>query len=326
MFSRDWEYGVVLIISINSAEFINAAKKCTRVYWATQTSQEARTPITRCNCLNLEGRTLCSVHGAALEQQSVRTPLNFGKMSQLLLSRIYRIMKYFVSLFVGGNKLEEHSTLQDALLNFKGVFMEKTGNEWEKRKNFTKQPKLFNIIEIDYLQDTVDGENTKKVISLIEFSSGCSTNLKMSWKIDDTILHQIIRTDLHEFHKSSFISIFLLLITDFGNELEVKARVGCSRTDLSHLRYECVESTNERVWNWSPENATWKNLKRTNIEGVQDSQWVAGTHREEVFSTSISGCFKSILHCYPSWLRNEFTAAVGLRRRHQSEQLCNSPL
>lgn len=89
-------------------------------------------------------------------------------------------MKYFVSLFVGGNKLEEHSTLQDALLNFKGVFMEKTGNEWEKRKNFMKQPKLFNIIEIDYLQDTVDGENTKKVISLIEFSSGCSTNLKMS--------------------------------------------------------------------------------------------------------------------------------------------------
>lgn len=62
--------------------------------------------------------------------------------------------------------MERHNTLQDALLDFKSVFLEKTGNEWDQRKNFVKQPKLFNIIEIDYMQDNGDEQSTKKVCVL----------------------------------------------------------------------------------------------------------------------------------------------------------------
>lgn len=53
----------------------------------------------------------------------------------------------------GSNKLQEHATLQDALLEFKSVFLDKTGNEWESRKHFVKQPKHFDIIEMDLMQD-----------------------------------------------------------------------------------------------------------------------------------------------------------------------------
>lgn len=49
------------------------------------------------------------------------------------------------------------------MLDFKGLFLEKTGNEWENRKNFEKKPKLFNIIEIDYMQDHDAALCTKQV-------------------------------------------------------------------------------------------------------------------------------------------------------------------
>lgn len=57
-----------------------------------------------------------------------------------------------VGTVIGSNKLEEMPSKEDALEHFMKLYEEKTGNAWHS-KNFTKYPKKFYPLEIDYGQD-----------------------------------------------------------------------------------------------------------------------------------------------------------------------------
>ncbi|XP_037580997.1 poly [ADP-ribose] polymerase 1 [Dermacentor silvarum] len=66
-----------------------------------------------------------------------------------------------VGTSVGGNKVEEMDSLHEAKTHFKSLFEEKTGNLWEERKDFVKQPNRFYPLELDYGQDSVDKKQLK---------------------------------------------------------------------------------------------------------------------------------------------------------------------
>lgn len=57
-----------------------------------------------------------------------------------------------VGTVIGSNKLEEMPSKEDAVEHFMKLYEEKTGNAWHS-KNFTKYPKKFYPLEIDYGQD-----------------------------------------------------------------------------------------------------------------------------------------------------------------------------
>ncbi|BFZ12172.1 hypothetical protein BsWGS_15210 [Bradybaena similaris] len=55
-----------------------------------------------------------------------------------------------VGTTIGGNKLEKCGSYDTAVLGFKDLFRDKTGNSWESRKTFQKMPNKFYPLEIDY--------------------------------------------------------------------------------------------------------------------------------------------------------------------------------
>ncbi|XP_004641229.1 poly [ADP-ribose] polymerase 1 [Octodon degus] len=57
-----------------------------------------------------------------------------------------------VGTVIGSSKLEKMPSKEDAIENFMKLYEEKTGNAWHS-KNFTKYPKKFYPLEIDYGQD-----------------------------------------------------------------------------------------------------------------------------------------------------------------------------
>ncbi|XP_021535185.1 poly [ADP-ribose] polymerase 1 isoform X2 [Neomonachus schauinslandi] len=57
-----------------------------------------------------------------------------------------------VGTVIGSNKLEQVPSKEDAIEHFMKLYEEKTGNAWHS-KNFTKYPKKFYPLEIDYGQD-----------------------------------------------------------------------------------------------------------------------------------------------------------------------------
>ncbi|XP_062938873.1 poly [ADP-ribose] polymerase 1 isoform X2 [Cynocephalus volans] len=57
-----------------------------------------------------------------------------------------------VGTVIGSNKLEQMPSKDDAIDHFLKLYEEKTGNAWHS-KNFTKYPKKFYPLEIDYGQD-----------------------------------------------------------------------------------------------------------------------------------------------------------------------------
>lgn len=58
-----------------------------------------------------------------------------------------------VGTVIGSNKLEQMPSKEDAVEHFLNLYEEKTGNSWHS-KNFTKYPKKFYPLEIDYGQVT----------------------------------------------------------------------------------------------------------------------------------------------------------------------------
>ncbi|XP_077528678.1 poly-(ADP-ribose) polymerase [Haemaphysalis longicornis] len=66
-----------------------------------------------------------------------------------------------VGTSVGGNKLESMDSLPEAKAQFKAIFEDKTGNMWEDRKNFVKQPNRFYPLELDYGQDSMEQQQLK---------------------------------------------------------------------------------------------------------------------------------------------------------------------
>ncbi|XP_044292076.1 poly [ADP-ribose] polymerase 1 [Varanus komodoensis] len=57
-----------------------------------------------------------------------------------------------VGTVIGSNKLEQMPSKEEAIEHFLNLYEEKTGNSWHS-KNFTKYPKKFYPLEIDYGQD-----------------------------------------------------------------------------------------------------------------------------------------------------------------------------
>ena len=55
-----------------------------------------------------------------------------------------------VGTSIGGNKVEMSTSMNSAMDNFETLYAEKTGNEWDDRKSFTKHPNKFYPLEIDY--------------------------------------------------------------------------------------------------------------------------------------------------------------------------------
>jgi len=53
---------------------------------------------------------------------------------------------------IGGKKLENKCSLQEALQHFEFLYAEKTGNIWSNRKHFQKVPGCFFPIDLDYDQ------------------------------------------------------------------------------------------------------------------------------------------------------------------------------
>jgi len=77
-----------------------------------------------------------------------------------------------VGTVIGSNKLEQMPSKEDAVEHFLNLYEEKTGNSWHS-KNFTKYPKKFYPLEIDYGQVTLKCSCTKWSIAQL-LSSGCS--------------------------------------------------------------------------------------------------------------------------------------------------------
>ena len=55
-----------------------------------------------------------------------------------------------VGTTIGGDKTEKFHSKNNAVEEFKRLYGEKTGNDWEDRKNFVKHPNKFYPLEIDY--------------------------------------------------------------------------------------------------------------------------------------------------------------------------------
>lgn len=73
-----------------------------------------------------------------------------------------------VGTTIGGNKVERCGSKASVIEKFKELYLDKTGNEWENRDSFKKQPNKFFPMEIDYGQDeeqvqklTVQGSKSK---------------------------------------------------------------------------------------------------------------------------------------------------------------------
>ncbi|XP_054169146.1 poly [ADP-ribose] polymerase 1-like [Oppia nitens] len=92
--------------------------------------------------------------------------------------------KYFVyrswgrvGTTIGGNTLEKFSKVSDALDFFEDNYKEKTGNDWNKRHKFKKNPDLYYPVDIDY-----GGDQTEQFVKL-----EVGNNSKLSKEIQDFI-------------------------------------------------------------------------------------------------------------------------------------------
>nr|UYS55296.1 poly-ADP-ribose polymerase I [Physella acuta] len=61
-----------------------------------------------------------------------------------------------VGTTIGGHKVEKFGSKNSAIIGFKDLYLDKTGNVWENRKNFEKFPNKFYPLDIDYGQDEDD--------------------------------------------------------------------------------------------------------------------------------------------------------------------------
>lgn len=66
-----------------------------------------------------------------------------------------------VGTSIGSNKVEDMGSLEEAKMQFKALFEEKTGNPWSDRNNFVKQPNRFYPLELDYGQGGDDSSKGK---------------------------------------------------------------------------------------------------------------------------------------------------------------------
>ena len=56
---------------------------------------------------------------------------------------------------IGGTKLEDFKSKQNAIEAFEEMYLERTGNEWADRKDFVKHPNRYYPVECDYGQEEI---------------------------------------------------------------------------------------------------------------------------------------------------------------------------
>ncbi|KAK2177762.1 hypothetical protein NP493_581g01048 [Ridgeia piscesae] len=83
-----------------------------------------------------------------------------------------------VGTTIGGDKTEVFYSLNNAIDAFCHLYEDKTGNEWEDRKNFTKYPNKFYPLDIDY------GADNTEVRGL---DANAGSNSKLSKPVQDLI-------------------------------------------------------------------------------------------------------------------------------------------
>ncbi|KAF1470035.1 Poly [ADP-ribose] polymerase 1, partial [Pygoscelis antarcticus] len=115
--------------------------------------------------------------------------VSFGLRSRARVSYVCSFLAFYFSRYwvfrswgrvgtvIGSNKLEQMPSKEDAVEHFLNLYEEKTGNSWHS-KNFTKYPKKFYPLEIDYGQDE---EAVRKL------TVGAGTKSKLAKPIQDLI-------------------------------------------------------------------------------------------------------------------------------------------
>lgn len=111
---------------------------------------------------------------------SVSFGLKFGaRVSYICSSLMFYFSRYWVfrswgrvGTVIGSNKLEQMPSKEDAIEHFLNLYEEKTGNSWHS-KNFTKYPKKFYPLEIDYGQVTLQCPCARWSVAQLR-SSDCS--------------------------------------------------------------------------------------------------------------------------------------------------------
>ncbi|XP_013411414.1 poly [ADP-ribose] polymerase 1-like [Lingula anatina] len=83
-----------------------------------------------------------------------------------------------VGTTIGGNRLDVCGSKSSAISKFKEVYLDKTGNMWEDRKNFVKYPNKFYPLEIDYGQEEEE---------IKEFEKRAGTSSKLPKEVQDLI-------------------------------------------------------------------------------------------------------------------------------------------
>jgi hypothetical protein len=85
-------------------------------------------------------------------EKSVRLVFSLCLLLKCLLCYRYWVFRSWgrIGTTIGGNKLEDMDSLQEAVRHFENLYEEKTGNMWSNRKKFQKVPGRFFPLELDY--------------------------------------------------------------------------------------------------------------------------------------------------------------------------------
>lgn len=79
---------------------------------------------------------------------------------------------------IGNSKLDEFDNDKEkALKNFENIYLDKTGNEWEERKNFMKKPKKFYPVDVNYGNEQDTFSKLLKS-SIIEYKGNLNNRVK----------------------------------------------------------------------------------------------------------------------------------------------------
>ncbi|KAK3784634.1 hypothetical protein RRG08_003441 [Elysia crispata] len=89
-----------------------------------------------------------------------------------------------VGTTIGGNKVERCGSRNSVISNFKEMYLQKTGNNWEDRKNFQKVPSKFYPLEIDYGQDDEEVKKLDLENSTSKLPKGVQEIIRMIFDVE----------------------------------------------------------------------------------------------------------------------------------------------
>uniref|UniRef100_A0A7R8Z663 Poly [ADP-ribose] polymerase n=1 Tax=Timema douglasi TaxID=61478 RepID=A0A7R8Z663_TIMDO len=138
------------------------------------------------------------IYNSVLNMTDIQSGKNSFYKIQLLQSdkRAHNGYQYWVfrawgriGTTIGGKKVEDFDSKEEAIKNYESLFLDKTGNRWRDRKNFVKKPKKFFPIDIDYEDEssslkldsksTVESKLAKPVQDLVQMLFDINTMKKV---------------------------------------------------------------------------------------------------------------------------------------------------